>query len=185
MMHEEIDQHHNSGNQHEPFEREDLSPGAILGFLIGLAVVCVLVAVVLKAAYWAMDRYDSAHQPAASPLVKATSDPEARRATPRRATGEKIKESFPEPRLEENERGELNDVRLREEQELNSYGWVDEKAGVAHIPIERAMELTAQRGLPVHPRAGTTPPSPVNTAREAATREDRSRTAPKPQEKQP
>ncbi len=26
-----------------------------------------------------------------------------------------------------------------------SYGWVDEKAGVVQLPIERAMELTAQK----------------------------------------
>ena len=31
---------------------------------------------------------------------------------------------------------------------LNSYGWVDQKAGVVHIPIDRAMTLLLQRGLP-------------------------------------
>ncbi len=31
---------------------------------------------------------------------------------------------------------------------LNSYGWVDRKHGVIRIPIERAMDLVAQRGLP-------------------------------------
>ncbi|PYX87325.1 MAG: hypothetical protein DMG68_12200 [Acidobacteria bacterium] len=42
--------------------------------------------------------------------------------------------------------------RLKEEEILNSYGWVDPKAGVAHIPIEKAMELLAQRGLPTSPQ---------------------------------
>src|SRR5208282_5249649 len=32
---------------------------------------------------------------------------------------------------------------------LHSYGWVDEKAGTVRIPIERAMDLLVQRGLPV------------------------------------
>ena len=27
---------------------------------------------------------------------------------------------------------------------LNSYGWVDQQAGTAHIPIERAMELVVE-----------------------------------------
>jgi len=183
-MHE-MEQHPNPGNQREPFEHEDLSPKAIFAFLIGLAVMCALVAVLLKGAYWGLDRYDQAHQPVQSPLVRATSNPDARRAVPKTETSQKIREAFPQPRLEENERGELRDVRLHEEEQLNSYGWVDEKAGVAHIPIERAMELVAQRGLPVHPQAGVTPPSPVNLGREAATKEDRSRPAPKPQEKQP
>ncbi len=35
---------------------------------------------------------------------------------------------------------------------LNSYGWVDQKAGVVRIPINRAMDLLLQKGLPV--RAG-------------------------------
>jgi hypothetical protein len=39
---------------------------------------------------------------------------------------------------------------MDQESQLNSYGWVDEKAGVAHIPIKRAMELLAQRGVPVY-----------------------------------
>ena len=32
---------------------------------------------------------------------------------------------------------------------LNSYGWVDPKAGVVRIPIDRAMDLLLQKGLPV------------------------------------
>jgi hypothetical protein len=39
--------------------------------------------------------------------------------------------------------------------ELYSYGWVDEKAGTVHIPIDRAMDLIVQRGLPVRPQAAT------------------------------
>ena len=27
---------------------------------------------------------------------------------------------------------------------LNSYGWVDQQAGIAHIPIDRAMELVVE-----------------------------------------
>ena len=32
---------------------------------------------------------------------------------------------------------------------LNGYGWVDEEAGRAHIPIDRAIALVAENGLPV------------------------------------
>ena len=35
---------------------------------------------------------------------------------------------------------------------LHSYGWVDQASGVVHIPIDHAMALTLQRGLPA--RAG-------------------------------
>ena len=34
---------------------------------------------------------------------------------------------------------------------LTSYGWVDEKTGVARIPIAKAKELLLKRGIPVRP----------------------------------
>jgi len=43
--------------------------------------------------------------------------------------------------LETNERGQFRDFLMNQEKQLHSYGWVDEKDGVARIPIERAMEL--------------------------------------------
>jgi hypothetical protein len=43
-------------------------------------------------------------------------------------------------------------LRQGEAEKLGSYGWVDKQGGVAHIPIDRAMEVLLQRGLPV--RAG-------------------------------
>ena len=63
----------------------------------------------------------------------------------------RIERHFPSRFWKTDERNELTDVRLREEEELNSYGWVDQKAGIVHIPIERAMQLIAERGLPVRP----------------------------------
>ena len=75
--------------------------------------------------------------------------------------------AFPDPRLETDERTQLNGIRLAEEQKLNSYGWVDEKAGTVHIPIERAMELLAQRGLPLHPQSGAQPQNEAQNAQAA------------------
>jgi hypothetical protein len=79
------------------------------------------------------------------------------------------------PRLETNERLEIKDFRTQEEQTLNSYGWVDQPNGVVRIPIERAMQLLAQRGLPTRPQIGAVPTSPVNVAKAAAERSDTSR----------
>ena len=36
----------------------------------------------------------------------------------------------------------------REEGELTTYGWVNKTSGIVRIPIQRAMEILAQRGLP-------------------------------------
>jgi hypothetical protein len=54
----------------------------------------------------------------------------------------------PEPRLQTNPREDLADLRKAEDQVLESYGWVDKDAGVVRIPIEEAMRLTLERGLP-------------------------------------
>jgi len=51
-----------------------------------------------------------------------------------------------EPRLQQFPRNELYDFRMKEEQQLHSYGWVDKNAGTVHIPIEDAMRLMLERG---------------------------------------
>ena len=60
----------------------------------------------------------------------------------------------PEPRLQTNPRQDLSDLRAREDQLLNSYGWVDKNTGVVRIPIERAMQLIVERGLPTRSESG-------------------------------
>jgi len=45
---------------------------------------------------------------------------------------------------------ELLEMRAAEDAALHSYGWVDRRAGIVRIPIDRAMELVAKRGLPAH-----------------------------------
>ena len=54
----------------------------------------------------------------------------------------------PEPQLQINPRGDMDQLRAQEDQILNSYGWVDQNTGVARIPIEEAMKMVVQRGLP-------------------------------------
>lgn len=51
----------------------------------------------------------------------------------------------PEPRLQVNAPMDLKKMRAREDAILNSYGWIDRSNGVVRIPIERAMEVIAQR----------------------------------------
>ena len=44
-------------------------------------------------------------------------------------------------------------IRAAEDQILNSYGWVDRSKGIVRIPIDRAIDLLAKRGLPARPQA--------------------------------
>lgn len=43
---------------------------------------------------------------------------------------------------------DLSDSRRKEDQALHSYGWIDRQAGIVHIPIEQAIEVTLRKGLP-------------------------------------
>jgi hypothetical protein len=64
----------------------------------------------------------------------------------------------PEPRLQVAAPQELATLRAAEEAILTGYGWTDREAGLARVPIARAMQLVLERGLPV-------PPQPAATAR--------------------
>ena len=128
------------------FEREDLSSRGVFAFLITLALVAVLIHFVLKGMYGYLDAYEKQHQPPPHPLVQKP-PADARVITPADIA------KFPQPRLETDERDEINGFRTREQQILHSYGWVDQNAGVVRIPIERAMQLLAEQGLPVRPQS--------------------------------
>jgi hypothetical protein len=54
----------------------------------------------------------------------------------------------PTPRLQVNPREDMRELRSAEDGALTSYGWVDRSNGVVRIPIDEAMKLTVQRGLP-------------------------------------
>jgi hypothetical protein len=152
----------NHGNNE--FEHQDLKPASIYAFLAGLAIVGVIIYYLLWGMYHFLDAYSRTHQPPQNPMVQSAGI-DTRVVPPSAIT------KFPQPRLERNERTEIDDFRLEEEQRLSSYGWVDQEAGVVHIPIERAMQLIEQQGLPTSPRTGTVPPAegepatkqPVNT----------------------
>ena len=161
--------HHDEHNPGAGFERQDLGSRPIYGFLVSLVIIGVLVYFTVWGIFRVLDAYFTKNEAPPSPMVQQQA------GTPTRAVPEGyVEKTFPEPRLESNERTELNDFRLGEEQTLNSYGWVDQNAGVARIPITEAMQLVAQRGLPTRPAVGEVPQSPVNLAKAAAAASDTS-----------
>ena len=112
-------------------ETSDVNVRAILGFGVGL----VIVAVIIHFLVWLMFAYFGSRE---SQL--------AAREFPLAA--EQQNRLPPEPRLQANPRQDLTDLRRREDAILGSYGWVDQNAGVVRIPIDEAMKLTLERGLP-------------------------------------
>jgi len=70
-----------------------------------------------------------------------------------------LAQSFPTPRLQiDDGNQDVAGLHQREDLLLDHYSWVDQSQGKVRIPIERAMELIAQRGLTVAPRPATNEP---------------------------
>lgn len=112
-------------------EESDVNIRGILMFAAGLLAV----AVVIHIAMWLLFRIFDAR--------------EARRQTIEYPLAIQQENRLPpEPRLQTNPRQDLQDLRAAEQNVLTTYGWVDKNAGVVRIPIDDAMKLTLERGLP-------------------------------------
>jgi hypothetical protein len=129
----------NPDNPDVEHEGSDVNVRAILGFGAGLIAVAVLVHLMV----WLMFLYFSS--------AEATRD-----ATDFPLAAGQATRLPPEPRLQSTPREDLRELRAREAEVLSSYGWVDRTTGVVRIPIDEAMKLTLQRGLPARARSGET-----------------------------
>jgi hypothetical protein len=69
----------------------------------------------------------------------------------------------PQPRLQVDGTRHWTEFRSAEEEQLQTYGWTDRSTGAVHIPITRAMELIAQRGVGPLPNAPAVVPAPAPT----------------------
>jgi hypothetical protein len=126
------------------YERTDLSATGVLGFLVGLAITLALIHLVLWGMYRYLDHYQTRSQPRLSPLQNVHPDqPDSRTV-----------QQFPLPRLQPDPVADLNKFRAQQDAILSSYGPSSAQAGAVRIPIERAIDMLAQRGLPTRPEAG-------------------------------
>lgn len=130
-----MDEHraaHGEGHPAGPgHEERDITFRPILWAGAGMGVVVALIFVLVRWTFVADLAHDAAQSPAANPLA-----------------GTYGRQLPPEPRLQTHPIRDLHDLRAAEDVVLNGYGWVDRNAGVVRIPIARAMELLAKRGLP-------------------------------------
>jgi hypothetical protein len=124
-------------NRDVAYEKRDVNPRAILW--VGVAIL--VSAVIIHFAVWGLfDQFNRSEARKGKPpvsLVNTKRQPPSQR-----------------PRLQTDAPADLQQLRNREETALESYGWVDRERGVAHIPVERAMELLVARGLPKSQPAG-------------------------------
>lgn len=162
---------HDSIPGHGKYELRDVGTSGILYFFVALILAGVAVYFIVNGVFAYLNKRYEANQQPASPLV--TNAPADTRHIPPQYHGnyeQYLKDNFPAPQLEINERTELNAERLREEDTLSTYGWVDQQQGIVRIPIDRAIDILAQRGLPVRSQA-----TPGQAATQAASAQPQSK----------
>ncbi len=84
----------------------------------------------------------------------------------------------PPPRLQTYPFDDVKGYRRQEALLLEHYAWVDKNAGTVRIPVDRAIELLAAKGLPHRPVA----PTPEGASQEGASQEGATSVAPQRQE---
>jgi hypothetical protein len=109
-------------------ERRDIRVGTVLGWSAGLVGLILFTMVAMWLLVQALASRQERLSPPASPLAGSYGPTEP-----------------PAPRLQTDPRGDLAQLRAREQAQLDGYGWRDRGAGTVHIPIDRAMELFVQR----------------------------------------
>ncbi len=122
----------NAGVPRPGYETRDVNARAIYAF--GITLALVLVATILVAR--GMFGYFSKTQPLGPPPTPFY-------------TGRVLP---PEPRLQPEPKLDLRTMLDEQQKLLSSYGWSDQATGKVRIPIDRAMDLVLQRGLPVRPQ---------------------------------
>ncbi len=107
-------------------EHSDVDLRAITYWGVGLAVVVLLTLTFLL---WLFGRFNE----------REIRQGNASRAVPKSAPATES------PRLQISPRADMNAMRAAEDKILTSYAWIDKQHGVVRIPIERAMEIVAER----------------------------------------
>ncbi len=113
---------------HAGHETTDASALYVGLFALGLAVMIALVLPFLVWLFWRFEASAERADPIKSPIA--------------------ADQLPPAPRLQAQPSADLAKLRRDEDERLGSYKWIDQQQGIVQLPIDRAMDLLAQRGFP-------------------------------------
>jgi hypothetical protein len=131
------------------YEKRDINPRSTLWFGVWILVIMVVVAFLMKPLYDVLVAREVATQPRAAYV----DDPDPGAVEP------------PAPRLQVTPERDLAALRAQEEAILGSYAWIEKDRGVVRIPIEEAMRIVAENGLPTFPASEGTDVDPEEEAK--------------------
>jgi hypothetical protein len=122
-------------SQSPGYEKTDASPRGLIYFAAVIAAILAITASLLLWLFKHYQRTETAGSFVARPF-------EAVEAVP------------PPPRIQPNPAADMRTYAESEEKLLNTYGWIDRQNGIVRLPIDRAMELLLERGLPTRSASG-------------------------------
>jgi hypothetical protein len=135
------------------YEASDVRVSGVVVFLVALTIFAAVAGVLAyglgKVLDARMNKEDGppsrwVKQVDVRPLGNMPSNPEMQSKL------SEMTQNFPTPRVQTDDGNQdVADLHAREDLLLDNYSWADEAHSKVRIPIERAMELIAQRGLPV------------------------------------
>ncbi len=123
----------------------DVSIRGVLYFAFWLGVGLIASGAAMLLLLRALEKKERAQDRTLSPMIAAS-----------------LARTPPEPRLEPYPLAPRAKLRAEEEEILTTYGWVDKDRGIARVPIDRAMELLVQRGLPPAKPMPAAAPAPMS-----------------------
>jgi hypothetical protein len=143
------------------YEKSDVRVGGIVVFIVSMFVFVGAVALTAWGLGKALNAYMASTDPKPNRWTK-TADVRALGNMPTSPDLQnkvaEITQTFPAPRLQVDDGSEdVVGLHAREDLLLENYTWADAAHTKVRIPIERAMQLMAARGLLVEPAASSAP----------------------------
>lgn len=114
-------------NESVHFEESDFSARAIRWFVFGLACLLAITGAICAGLLLVFLSL------VPNPAQSFPSLPEARAEM---------------PLLQPDPNADLQRIKQHTSRRLNSYGWIDPGSGIVHIPIQSAMRILVERGMP-------------------------------------
>ena len=112
-------------------ETADADIGPLIKFAVFLALTTFVCAALCVGLYRYLDQREIREKAGRYPLAAGLARPLP-----------------PTPRLQTYPFDDIKELRKAENKVLDHYAWVDQNAGVVQIPIERAIDVLAEKGLP-------------------------------------
>ena len=123
----------NLNNPDVSHEHDDINVRALLWYVVILFGITVTIQAAMWGMFKGLEWYEGKNEPYVTPLTEPAGRP------------------WPQPGLQVTPWTDYREFHAEQRNRLHSYGWVDEKLGVARIPIDKAKQMLLQRGLPVRP----------------------------------